>query len=168
MLETTAPVNSMQAQIRNRLYRDFSILSKKKPLYHITINPKEAKHVKDLQFLTGKYLKRLRNTFFKSTFEFLFVIEYSKVVSIGSTPMLSNRLGEHVHLVIYTDVGTDDIFNLSDNGLDRVMCFLSTEWEGPMHIHGERIDDNTNLNSLQGYLLKQLHLMTWDNYHSNI
>lgn len=173
MKTTNEPTNQIaelsdKSELLLRIQQDFNYLKSKSPLYEITINPAKAIHIKDLQFRTAKYLNLFKKMCMNSKFEYLFVIEYSQRISNGQTMLSNDRLGEHVHLVVHTDLGSSELLLAPDNGLERLICFLNVEWEGGVDIKGKPIHGRADLSNFGNYLTKQLHLLKRDNYHSNI
>ena len=144
--------------IAQNVIKAFNLIKNDKPLYHITINPKSVLHVKDLRFKTSFYLRTLMKTFnygFKPI-KFLFVIEYSEAVTNGFSSDLE-RLGEHVHLIISTDVD-----------LERLKAQFFVCWQGVTNTKFERIDDRDDLKEFYGYLIKQEKSFTEDNFRTNL
>jgi hypothetical protein len=144
--------------IAQNVIKAYNLIKNEKPLYHITINPKSVLHIKDLRFKTSCYLRTIMKTFdygFKPI-KYLFVIEYSEAVSNGFNDDIE-RLGEHVHLLISSNID-----------LQRLEALFYVCWQGVSNTKFERIDDRNDLNEFHGYLTKQQKSFTEDNFRTNL
>lgn len=144
--------------IAQNVIKAYNLIKKEKPLYHITINPKSVLHIKDLRFKTSFYLRTLMKTFdygFKPI-KYLFVIEFSEAVSNGFNDDIE-RLGEHVHLLISSNID-----------LERIKALFYVCWQGETNSKFDIIHERNDLNEFYGYLIKQQKSFTEDSFRTNL
>jgi hypothetical protein len=147
-----------QKDISDKIIKSFNLIKGETPLYHIVINPREVIHIGDLRFNTNVYLHSLmRNYQYKfKPIKFLFVIEYSGDISKGIEADI-NRLGEHVHLLLSTDLN-----------VEVIKSEFYTTFKGLSNTHFERIDNHQDINNFYNYLIKQEKYFSKDSVRTNL
>lgn len=130
----------------------------------ITITHTNSKHLKDLRYtLTNLFFNKIHKDY-KNTLEhinYLFVIEYSEVVSKGQ--LVPKKCDIHTHIVVNTSIPKDtieyyanDVFpSESQNKLEKVVMV-------------EDITKRDDKYNYINYLLKQKNIFTTDNYNYKI
>lgn len=147
-----------QTLIKNRIIKSFNFIKNEKNLHHITINPQNICHSKDLIFRTKFYIRELMrlSEYNNNPVKFLFVVEYSSFISSGTSTTI-NRLGEHVHLLISSPLTTQQLEG----------CFYTT-YNGKVNSYFERIDNRTDKEQICNYLLKQEKYFNDNTFRTNV
>lgn len=147
-----------QLLISNKIIKSYINLAKDSPLYHITINPKSVNHIEELRFKTGVYIRSLMKfyTYKFKPIKYLFVIEYSGVISKGVSESIERR-GEHVHLILSTDLKIEEL---------QSMFFIN--FPGLSNPKFERIDNRNDMKTFYNYLIKQEKYFTKESVRTNI
>lgn len=130
----------------------------------ITITHTNSKHLKDLRYtLTNLFFNKIHRDY-KKTLEhinYLFVIEYSEVVSKGQ--FVPNKCDIHTHIVVNTSIPKDTIEYYANNVFPSVS---SNILEKPVLV--EDITTRNDKYNYIDYLLKQKNIFTTDNYNYKI
>lgn len=78
-----------------------------KNLYAITITDTNTKHEKDLSFTISNKVFNKLNKEYKTILNYLFVIEYNEIVSLGI--YIPDKVKVHTHIVVNTDINVETI-----------------------------------------------------------
>ena len=130
----------------------------------ITITHTNSKHLKDLRYTLTNLLFNKIHKDYQNTLEhinYLYVIEYSEVVSKGN--FVPNRCDIHTHIVVNTSIPQETIEYYSNN-------LFSSDRDNLMNevVRIEDITKRTDKYDYINYLLKQKHIFTTDNYNYKI
>jgi hypothetical protein len=130
----------------------------------LTITHTNSKHLSDLRFtLTNLLFNRIHKDYkhTREHFNYLYVIEYSEVISKGQ--YIPTKCEIHTHVVINTSIPTETIEYYSNNIFHSGSNTILDEV-----VKIEDITKRTDKHNYIEYLLKQKHLFTSDNYNYKI
>jgi len=150
-------------EIINDIMKSFKIIineGKKRnfEFYHIVIKKTRAKHDRDLNFILTNKLFNTMNKFNNTIIDginYIFVVEYSKVNSLGLR--VTNDLGMHAHIFMSTCFSDDYLLN------EIKSVFPESE-----DIFFENITKNNDIDSLSGYFCKQKQFLRDEGYNYKI
>ena len=147
-------------QIINDLKTSYEILIReiqpKSKIFNITLTYTGIEKVKSLRHkLTNNIFNRLHKTNKddRNYINYLFVIEYSEVISKGD--FLPTKVGIHSHIVLNTTLP-----------IETIKTQIKSEIGG--EIFWEDITNRNDKENFINYLTKQSHILTIDNYNYKI
>ena len=136
------------------------IMSQNLPIYAISINNKTFTSTKELRFtLTNRFFNKIRKCYkFEDTIlNYFFVIEYPELLSRGN--YMIEDINVHCHIILATRLSIETLKFY----IEMIFENEQEEWYKIEPIH--RRDDKM---TMIDYLLKQLPLLTDDNYNYKI
>lgn len=148
---------SIQMIVDDITYSFTKILSQKNPILSITIQGACCKTKEQLRFfVTNKFFNRMKKEY-KNTpeiFNYLFVIEYPTVVSMGQ--FIPTHCIPHVHIILETTIPEQTVKSFARD------CFKTKD------VITDDITKRSDKNNYLNYLLKQKHLFDNDCYNYKI
>ena len=135
------------------------ITSQNNPILSITINNTNCNTAKELRFnLTNRLFNKIYKDY-KQSFEvvnYLFVIEYPTIVSMGN--LIPKSCKPHSHIILETTLS-----------IEIVNTYIQNIFEiNKSDIYIEDITKRNDKNNYVNYLIKQKNLLTTDNYNYKI
>lgn len=148
---------SIEMIVADITYSFTKLIAQKNPILSITIKDTLCKTKEELRFnLTNKFFNRMKREY-KNTpeiFNYLFVIEYPKMVATGN--FIPTTCVPHAHIILETTIPSKTVeFYAQD-------CFKTDD------IKIDPINKRTDKENYINYLTKQRHLFDNDTYNYKI
>jgi hypothetical protein len=158
ILNKKKSIKTTQMIANDIVYSFNKLTSQNNPILSITINNTNCKTAKELRFnLTNRLFNKIHRDYKQETINYLFVIEYPTIISMGN--FIPNSCKPHTHIILETTLP-----------IEVINKYIITIFEisNKEDVYIEDITNRDDKKNYINYLTKQLKYFTDDSYNYKI